>query len=160
MEVGSERVDWKEIETPEESKSAGGEHKEEEEEESLMRVPPPPWTKQITVRGVVASVVIGALYSVIAMKINLSVGPVPNLNISAALFAFVFMWSWTKVLHRAGIVSAPFTVQENTMIQTCSVACYSMAEGGHLIYSWHLFFHWKTCLTFRLISVGLLPDGL
>ncbi|RVW14898.1 Metal-nicotianamine transporter YSL1 [Vitis vinifera] len=90
----------------------------------------PPWTKQITVRGVIASIVIGSMYSVIAMKLNLTVGLTPNLNISAALLAFVFIRTWTKLLHKTGFVTTPFTRQENTMIQTCSVACYSIAVGG------------------------------
>ncbi|KAA8540078.1 hypothetical protein F0562_026770 [Nyssa sinensis] len=57
-------------------------------------------------------------------------GRVPNLNVSAALIAFVFIRTWTKLLKKAGIVSAPFTRQENTIIQTCAVACYSIAVGG------------------------------
>lgn len=89
-----------------------------------------PWTRQLTLRGVMVSVVIGVIYSVIAMKLNLTTGLVPNLNVSAALLAFLFMRTWTKVLHRAGYVTRPFTRQENTMIQTCAVACYSIAVGG------------------------------
>ncbi|KAL7165661.1 hypothetical protein ACSBR2_041357 [Camellia fascicularis] len=90
----------------------------------------PPWTKQVTVRGVIASIVIGCIYSVIAMKLNLTTGLTPHLNVSAALLAFIFMRAWTKLLGKAGIVSTPFTRQENTMIQTCSVACYTIAVGG------------------------------
>lgn len=89
-----------------------------------------PWTQQITVRGIVVSIIIGTMYSVIAMKLNLTTGMVPNLNVSAALLAFVFVRTWIKLLHRVGIVSKPFTRQENTMIQTCAVACYSIAVGG------------------------------
>ncbi|KAE8055063.1 hypothetical protein FH972_011930 [Carpinus fangiana] len=89
-----------------------------------------PWTQQITVRGIVVSIIIGTMYSIIAMKLNLTTGMVPNLNVSAALLAFVFVRTWIKLLHRAGIVSKPFTRQENTMIQTCAVACYSIAVGG------------------------------
>ncbi|KAI5329299.1 PREDICTED: metal-nicotianamine transporter [Prunus dulcis] len=89
-----------------------------------------PWTEQITVRGVVASIVIGMVYSVIAMKLNLTTGIVPNLNVSAALLAFVFIRTWTNLLQKAGFESRPFTRQENTMIQTCAVACYSIAVGG------------------------------
>ncbi|XP_058104900.1 probable metal-nicotianamine transporter YSL9 [Magnolia sinica] len=90
----------------------------------------PPWSKQITVRGIVASFVIGVIYSVIVMKLNLTTGLVPSLNVSAALLAFVFLRTWTKLLQKAGIVSTPFTRQENTVIQTCAVACYSIAVGG------------------------------
>lgn len=89
-----------------------------------------PWKRQITVRGLVASLVIGIIYSVIVMKLNLTTGLVPNLNVSAALLAFVFVRTWTTLLQKAGIVSTPFTRQENTIIQTCAVACYSIAVGG------------------------------
>ncbi|KAB2089442.1 hypothetical protein ES319_A03G061800v1 [Gossypium barbadense] len=98
------------------------------EQEELKRIAP--WMKQITIRGLVASLLIGIIYSVIVMKLNLTTGLVPNLNVSAALLAFVFIRSWTKLLQKAGIVSTPFTRQENTIIQTCAVACYSIAVGG------------------------------
>lgn len=88
------------------------------------------WTEQITVRGLFVSMIIGIVYSIIVMKLNLTTGMVPNLNASAALVAFVFIKSWTKVVSKAGFVSKPFTRQENTIIQTCSVACYSIAVGG------------------------------
>ena len=97
-------------------------------EEDVKRIPP--WTKQITFRGVIASIVIGIVYSVIVMKLNLTTGLVPNLNVSAALLAFVFIQTWTKLLQRASFASAPFTRQENTIIQTCAVACYSIAVAG------------------------------
>ncbi|GJR67534.1 oligopeptide transporter OPT superfamily protein, partial [Tanacetum coccineum] len=64
-----------------------------------------PWTKQITLRGVVASFIIGSIYSIIAMKLNLTTGMTPNMNVSAALLAFVFMRSWTKMLQKSGISS-------------------------------------------------------
>ncbi|KAF3781557.1 putative metal-nicotianamine transporter [Nymphaea thermarum] len=91
---------------------------------------PAPWFQQITARGLFASLVIGVMYSVIVMKLNLTTGLVPSLNVSAALLAFVCLRSWTTVLHRAGIVTVPFTRQENTVVQTCAVACYSIAFGG------------------------------
>ncbi|KAL3362519.1 hypothetical protein AABB24_015093 [Solanum stoloniferum] len=108
------------------------EEEEEEEElaESAMRIQP--WTKQITLRGIIASTIIGSIYSVIQMKMNLTTGINPNLNVSAALLAYVFIQAWTKIIKKLGFVSVPFTRQENTMIQTCSVACYSIALGGGL----------------------------
>ncbi|KAK4480527.1 hypothetical protein RD792_013603 [Penstemon davidsonii] len=99
-----------------------------EQQEDLNRIPP--WKKQITIRGIVASLLIGIIYSVIVMKLNLTTGLVPNLNVSAALLAFVFIRTWTKVLQKANIITTPFTRQENTSIQTCAVACYSIAVGG------------------------------
>jgi len=88
------------------------------------------WTKQVTVRGIIVSILIGAIYSIIAMKLSLTTGMIPNFNVSAALLAFVFVQTWTKVLQKAGFVVRPFTRQENTLIQTCAVACYSIAIGG------------------------------
>ncbi|KAL7167813.1 hypothetical protein ACSBR2_038296 [Camellia fascicularis] len=90
----------------------------------------PPWKKQITFRGVIASFVIGGIYSLIIMKLSLTTGLTPNLNVSAALLAFIIMRTWTKLLDKAGIVTVPFNRQENTMIQTCVVACYGIAVGG------------------------------
>ncbi|KAM3681866.1 hypothetical protein ACJW31_12G030900 [Castanea mollissima] len=99
-----------------------------EEPEDVKRIAP--WKRQITIRGLVASLAIGIMYSVIVMKLNLTTGLVPNLNVSAALLAFVFIRAWTALLEKAGIVSIPFTRQENTIIQTCAVACYSISLGG------------------------------
>lgn len=96
--------------------------------EEVKRIPP--WNKQITIRGIVASVIIGVIYCIIVMKLNLTTGLIPNLNVSAALVAFVFIQTWTKLLHMANFASAPFTRQENTVIQTCAVACYSIGIGG------------------------------
>lgn len=89
-----------------------------------------PWRNQITIRGLITSLVIGIMYSVICMKLILTTGLVPNLNVSAALVAFVFVKSWTTLLHKAGIFSAPFTRQENTVIQTCATACYTITFSG------------------------------
>ncbi|XP_064962735.1 probable metal-nicotianamine transporter YSL9 isoform X1 [Musa acuminata AAA Group] len=90
----------------------------------------PPWSKQITLRGLAASLAIGVMYTVIVMKLNLTTGLVPTLNVSAALLAFAVLRSWTKLLHKIGILSTPFTRQENTVVQTCAVACYNVAVGG------------------------------
>lgn len=92
-----------------------------------------PWISQLSIRGVIVSAIIGSVYSLIAMKQNLTTGLVPNLNISAALLAFMSVKTWTKVLHKAGWVARPFTPQENTMIQTCAVACYSISVGGNFM---------------------------
>ncbi|KAJ6307889.1 hypothetical protein OIU76_017635 [Salix suchowensis] len=90
------------------------------------------WTKQVTVRGIIVSILIGVIYSIISMKLNVTTGMIPNFNVSSALLVYVFVQTWTKVLQKAGFVVRPFTRQENTLIQTCAVACYSIAIGGGL----------------------------
>lgn len=97
-------------------------------QEDLKRMAP--WQKQITIRGIIASLIIGVIYSVIVMKLNLTTGLVPNLNVSAALLAYVILKSWTSLLQKVGFATTPFTRQENTIVQTCAVACYSIAVAG------------------------------
>ncbi|KAL6634843.1 hypothetical protein ACP70R_027514 [Stipagrostis hirtigluma subsp. patula] len=99
---------------------------EEEEEES----PGQPWREQLTARGMVAALLIGFVYTVIVMKLILTTGLVPTLNVSVALLAFLAIRGWTGALARLGVASAPFTRQENTVVQTCAVACYTLALGG------------------------------
>ncbi|KAK6936639.1 Oligopeptide transporter, OPT superfamily [Dillenia turbinata] len=117
MEEDSRQIEKDELDT-----------EEMREEIDVKRIQP--WTRQITFRGIIASLAIGIIYSVIVMKLSLTTGLVPNLNVSAALLAFVVIRTWTAVLQKAGIVTTPFTRQENTVIQTCTVACYSIAFGG------------------------------
>ncbi|PKA50242.1 putative metal-nicotianamine transporter YSL9 [Apostasia shenzhenica] len=90
----------------------------------------PHWRKQLTVRGVFASAAVGLLYSVIVMKLNLTTGLVPTLNVSAALLTFVLLKAWTKLLPKVGVVPTPLTRQESTVAQTCAVAAYTIAYGG------------------------------
>ena len=82
-------------------------------------------------RGLVAAALIGSVYSVIVMKLNLTTGFVPTMNVSAALLAFLALRGWTGALARLGAgAGRPFTRQENTVVQTCAVACYSLALCG------------------------------
>lgn len=91
----------------------------------------PPWSEQLTVRGMAASLAVGTMYCIIVMKLNLTTGLVPTLNVSSALIAYAILRCWTQALSRLGIATRPFTRQENTVVQTCAVACYSIAVGGH-----------------------------
>jgi hypothetical protein len=90
----------------------------------------PPWREQVTARGMVAALLIGVVYTVIVMKLSLTTGLVPTLNVSAALLAFLALRGWTHALGKLGIASRPFTRQENTVVQTCVVACYTIGFGG------------------------------
>ncbi|KAM0839055.1 hypothetical protein ACQ4PT_060551 [Festuca glaucescens] len=90
----------------------------------------PPWREQLTLRGVVVSAILGVLFCLITHKLNLTVGIIPSLNIAAGLLDYFLVRTWTAALARFGIVSKPFTRQENTVIQTCLVACYGLAFSG------------------------------
>lgn len=90
----------------------------------------PDWKDQITVRGLVASAVLGTLFCIITHKLNLTVGIIPSLNVAAGLLGFFFVKSWTTFTSKLGFSVQPFTKQENTVIQTCVVACYGLAFSG------------------------------
>uniref|UniRef100_A0A0E0KPV6 Uncharacterized protein n=1 Tax=Oryza punctata TaxID=4537 RepID=A0A0E0KPV6_ORYPU len=90
----------------------------------------PAWREQVTVRGIVVSAILGVLFCLITHKLNLTVGVIPSLNVSAGLLGYFLVRSWTAALGRLGFVTKPFTKQENTVIQTCVVACYGLAFSG------------------------------
>ncbi|CAK9175137.1 unnamed protein product [Ilex paraguariensis] len=90
----------------------------------------PGWEDQITIRGLVASALLGTLFCIITHKLNLTVGIIPSLNVAAGLLGFFFVKSWTSFLSKLGFSVQPFTRQENTVIQTCVVACYGLAFSG------------------------------
>lgn len=90
----------------------------------------PRWQDQLTVRAFVVSFFLSIMFCFIVMKLNLTTGIIPSLNVSAGLLGFFFVKTWTKFLEKANLLSQPFTRQENTVIQTCVVASSGIAFSG------------------------------
>ncbi|CAN1797131.1 Probable metal-nicotianamine transporter YSL7 [Linum perenne] len=90
----------------------------------------PPWQKQLTLRAFVVSFILGVLFTFIVMKLNLTTGIIPSLNVSAGLLGFFFIKTWSKLLQKSRLLKQPFTRQENTVIQTCVVATSGIAFSG------------------------------
>ncbi|GAB4836146.1 Probable metal-nicotianamine transporter ysl5 [Ancistrocladus abbreviatus] len=90
----------------------------------------PPWQKQLTFRAFFVSFILTILFSFIVMKLNLTAGIIPSLNVAAGLLGFFFVKTWTKFLEKSGLLKQPFTRQENTVIQTCVVASSGIAFSG------------------------------
>ncbi|XP_037447523.1 probable metal-nicotianamine transporter YSL12 [Triticum dicoccoides] len=107
---------------------ATGEEARERGAESAEMVPS--WREQLTVRAFVVSALLAVLFSVIVMKLSLTAGIIPSLNISAGLLGFFFARLWAAAEARLGLPRRPFTRQENTVIQTCVVAAYGIAFSG------------------------------
>ncbi|KAM0923799.1 hypothetical protein ACQ4PT_005315 [Festuca glaucescens] len=110
-------------------------HAEEGEEEAsveraFLDKPVPTWTEQLTLRAFVVGFILSILFSVIVMKLNLTTGIIPSLNVSASLLAFFLVRLWTSAIERMGLLKQPFTRQENTVIQTCVVSAYGIAFSG------------------------------
>ncbi|KFK41018.1 hypothetical protein AALP_AA2G074700 [Arabis alpina] len=110
-----------------------GESTEEVSVERIFEVSgeaPPAWQNQLTFRAMIVSFILSILFTFVVMKLNLTTGIIPSLNISAGLLGFFFVKTWTKLLHKAGFLKQPFTRQENTVIQTCVVASSGIAFSG------------------------------
>ncbi|KAJ3682290.1 hypothetical protein LUZ60_014863 [Juncus effusus] len=99
-------------------------------EREFDQKPVPSWQDQLTVRAFVVSFILSVLFSIVAMKLNLTTSIIPSLNISAGLLGFFFIRTWTAVIERTGLLNRPFTRQENTVIQTCVVAAYGITYSG------------------------------
>ncbi|KAF8667242.1 hypothetical protein HU200_052908 [Digitaria exilis] len=91
----------------------------------------PPWREQITSRGVAVAAALGALLCVVIHRLNLTVGVIPALNVASGLLAFFLAAAWRSVAGRLGLGRGPpFTRQENTVIQTCAIACAGISFSG------------------------------
>lgn len=112
------------------SEEEKGSRMEESTERIFESKKVPAWEKQLTVRAFVVSFILGILFTFIVMKLNLTTGIIPSLNVSAGLLGFFFVKTWTKFLGKSGLLKQPFTRQENTVIQTCVVATSGIAFSG------------------------------
>ncbi|XP_071701760.1 probable metal-nicotianamine transporter YSL7 [Rutidosis leptorrhynchoides] len=90
----------------------------------------PSWKEQLTFRAFIVSLGLGVMFSFIVMKLSLTTGIIPSLNVAAGLLGFFFVKTWTKMLEQCGWLKHPFTRQENTVIQTCVVATSGIAFSG------------------------------
>lgn len=72
---------------------------------------PPPWKEQITLRSIVFGLLLGFVFTVITMKLNLTAGIIPSLSMAATLLGFFVMTTWSRLLERLGFISKPFTPQ-------------------------------------------------
>ncbi|XP_065880720.1 probable metal-nicotianamine transporter YSL8 [Euphorbia lathyris] len=90
----------------------------------------PSWKEQLTLRAFCVSFILSILFCFIVMKLNLTTGIIPSLNVSAGLLGFFFLKIWTTFLQKSSLLKLPFTRQENTVIQTCVVASSGIAFSG------------------------------
>ncbi|XP_062194887.1 probable metal-nicotianamine transporter YSL17 [Phragmites australis] len=106
------------------------EHDGSSMERAFEAEPLPTLSETITVRSMAVSLVLGTTVSFVAMKLNLTSGFLPSLSIPAALLGFFLARVWIRVIDIFGVSHLPFTRQENTVIQTCVVACSGITYSG------------------------------
>lgn len=155
------REDMVEMSTLRHRNKSNGESERNEENYQVLSVeqvfesqPVPSWREQLTFRAFVVAFLLAVMFSVIVMKLNLTTGIIPSLNVSAGLLGFFFVRMWTGVLEKCGMLRQPFTRQENTVIQTAVVAAYGLAFSGMFTFFWVIFC--RFCHNFYAVcEVGL-----
>ncbi|KAJ1262554.1 hypothetical protein BS78_09G117500 [Paspalum vaginatum] len=112
--------------------SLGDIHGSASTERAFESEPLPTLTETVTLRSVAVGLVLGTIVSVVVMKLKLtsSIVFLPSLSIPAGLLGFFLVRVWIHVNDVFGVAHLPFTRQENTIIQTCIVACSSIAYNG------------------------------
>lgn len=125
------------VEREERPETETKERREAEQEEEILSIEKiferkrvPSWQEQLTLRAFAVSLVLAVMFCFIVMKLNLTTGIIPSLNVSAGLLGFFFVKTWTKFLEKSNLLTQPFTRQENTVIQTCVVASSGIAFSG------------------------------
>ncbi|KAL0356433.1 UNVERIFIED_CONTAM: putative metal-nicotianamine transporter YSL5 [Sesamum radiatum] len=109
------------------------EERKKDEELSVERISEgevPSWRKQLTLRAFAVSFLLSVMFCFVVMKLSLTTGIIPSLNVSAGLLGFFFVQTWTKLIAKSGMLGQPFTCQENTVIQTCVIASSGVAFSG------------------------------
>ncbi|MCL7023168.1 hypothetical protein MKW94_010776 [Papaver nudicaule] len=90
----------------------------------------PTWRSQVTFRSIAVSAVLGFAFTFIVMKLSLTTGIIPSLNVAAGLLGFCLIKVWISIASKFGFSIQPFTRQENTIIQTCVVSASGIAFSG------------------------------
>lgn len=109
--------------TPEQLLESGWSQEEEDDHVSECL----DWKRQLTLRSVFAGTIIGFALSIISLKLSLTTGIIPSLNIAAGLLGFVFIKTQVATMTKWFSSVMEFNKQENTITQTLAVALYSNA---------------------------------
>jgi uncharacterized oligopeptide transporter (OPT) family protein len=78
--------------------------------------------RQLTVRGCILGLIIGSLMSIIVLKLSLTTGVIPSLNIASGILGFVGLRSYVGAAVRVLGSVMETSPQENTVVQTFAVA--------------------------------------
>ncbi|CAN6338108.1 unnamed protein product [Urochloa humidicola] len=82
---------------------------------------------QVTLRSMLVAVVLGALFSLMTLKIYMQVGIVGAFNMPMNILSFITLKGLVSLMRRCCIAAAPFTRQENIFLQTSTITCVNIA---------------------------------
>lgn len=90
---------------------------------------------QVTLRSMAISVVLGIAFCFVALRIHMTAGLVPALNMPISVLSFFSVKWLITLLQSCGIAAVPFTRQENTFLLTTVITSINMALAGKHIYA-------------------------
>ena len=90
----------------------------------------PTWRNQLTIRAFVVSIVLGTLFTALAMKQSLHSGTFNPINMYAGIVGFSCIKTWIMIIDKCGILGPPLTRQENTLIQATVLGITGVTASG------------------------------
>lgn len=98
--------------------------------------PYPGYWGQVTLRSMAVAVVLGAMFSMMTIRIYMQVGIVGAFNMPMNILGFVTLKSLVSLMRRCGINASPFTRQENIFLQTSTITCVNVALSCKHVARW------------------------
>ncbi|KAF8659494.1 hypothetical protein HU200_058436 [Digitaria exilis] len=94
--------------------------------------PYPGFWEQVTPRSMAIAVVLATVFSLVTLRIYMTIGVVGALNMPANVLSYFSLKSLVTLLRRYGIAAAPLTRQETIFLQSSVMTCVNMAISGGL----------------------------
>nr|CAB3465679.1 unnamed protein product [Digitaria exilis] len=89
--------------------------------------PYPGFWEQVTPRSMAIAVVLATVFSLVTLRIYMTIGVVGALNMPANVLSYFSLKSLVTLLRRYGIAAAPLTRQETIFLQSSVMTCVNMA---------------------------------
>ncbi|KAF6983137.1 hypothetical protein CFC21_001412 [Triticum aestivum] len=104
-------------------------------ERAFEKQPLPGLWEQVTPRAVIVSVVLSIVFSFVILKIHMSTGVVPGMNMAVSVLSFALLKWFISLVRTCGLPTSPFTRQENLLVLTTVVTVINLAiTGGCALY--------------------------
>uniref|UniRef100_A0A3B5ZT58 Uncharacterized protein n=1 Tax=Triticum aestivum TaxID=4565 RepID=A0A3B5ZT58_WHEAT len=96
-------------------------------ERAFEKQPLPGLWEQVTPRAVIVSVVLSIVFGFVILKIHMSTGVVPGMNMAVSVLSFTLLKWFVSLVRTCGLSTSPFTRQENLLVLTTVVTVINLA---------------------------------
>lgn len=98
--------------------------------------PQPGFWGQVTLRAMLVSALLGAVFCFMILRIQMTVGIVPSFNMPTTILSFFVLKCLISLMKSCGMATAPFTRQENMFVVTSVNNCINIALSGKVPSAW------------------------